>query len=283
MPDSLTANQVDLVVGSFSGAIGERVACEGWVRTEPEKRTVFGVLFPDRDEFVTFLRMSPAQDGAHHYVEQQMSIPFSQVTAISMVEVQNTFDVRHRSQDGRRLRFKFTVSSRDKQRWLNAVQQHVKYRYGMELEIISPPGSLGQQALPSPVPPSEQSEQLSSIKLRRVLSGPPTSSAIGRRGTQSQRSSKASYAEPVTVPVPVPLLVPSHFQGERANGAWRHNRAEEPSEVLPERNPLRLPTLPRRSSLSNLVDVAQAPQRGTGAPRASAWTDASETTEYEVV
>jgi hypothetical protein len=107
IPDSISVSNVevtpaltsvavpppDAVFGSVSGAVGDRVALEGWMhvsvaggvasqRSASKWRQLYAVLLADRDELCFFRGMSEAPNGAHAYWAMKHKLALSQVVLL---------------------------------------------------------------------------------------------------------------------------------------------------------------------------------------------------------
>jgi len=167
-----------LVVGSFSGSIGFKVNHEGWIRHARLQQNVYGVLFPEKDEFSIFETMSEAKDGAHHFVGQMLSIPLKSVSGIVIPEDDSKMiAIKYQNYKGKRRSFKFVTATKAKNEWINAFRDHMRFRHGKD--VFS--GSKHDEArsafeqevtlqIGSPQPPPDLAtinEPFSSLKLRR--------------------------------------------------------------------------------------------------------------------
>ncbi|GBG27547.1 Neural cell adhesion molecule 1 [Hondaea fermentalgiana] len=224
-----------LMVGSFSGAVGDRVACEGWIRLEKEKRSVYGVLFPQRDELAVFGRMMPAQDGAHHYADKLHSVSLAHVVSVSEMGLSNSIELIF--WDGKR--FSFVASSQAKDMWRSTLRRHMKFVHGVNAEATKPPGAerpprITEESRPesedvaeSPHTPAPKdlyavNEPLSSLRVRRS-----SSVSAGRAGKTAHVSGCREEVEAATSSISVkknprdctPPLRPAPTTAARTRGS----------------------------------------------------------------
>lgn len=172
-----------LIVGTLSGALGYRVACEGWVRLEVDKSSVYGTLFPERDELAIFETMVKAKDGAHHYAGKLRSIKLSRVAEVqgsaSKLVTIKFWDRKHTE---KLQSLTFATSPEEQVRWCKALKDHMHFRHGVDVYVnqttekveLDNPGMTLLQAAEPPKPigriTTPINEKLSSLRVRRSSS-----------------------------------------------------------------------------------------------------------------